>query len=98
MITRISGQLSLLRAMLAMRELTNAIKQNPFSIILFDEVEKAHPKILDMFLQILDDGRLTSGRGETVYFSESLIIFTSNLGVYEQMPDGTKRQICRTKK
>lgn len=78
--------------------MTNAIKQNPFSIILFDEVEKAHPKILDMFLQILDDGRLTSGRGETVYFSESLIIFTSNLGVYEQMPDGTKRQICRTKK
>ena len=73
-------------------ELTNAVKQNPFSVILFDEVEKAHPKILDMFLQILDDGRLTSGRGETVYFSESLIIFTSNLGVYEQMPDGTKRQ------
>lgn len=73
-------------------ELTNAVKQNPFSVILFDEVEKAHPKILDMFLQILDDGRLTSGRGETVYFSESLIIFTSNIGVYEQMPDGTKRQ------
>ena len=73
-------------------ELTNAVKQNPFSVILFDEVEKAHPKILDMFLQILDDGRLTSGSGETVYFSESLIIFTSNLGVYEQMPDGTKRQ------
>ncbi len=73
-------------------ELTNAVKQNPFSVILFDEVEKAHPKILDMFLQILDDGRLTSGRGETVYFSESLIIFTSNLGVYEQLPDGTKRQ------
>ena len=46
-----------------------------------------------MFLQILDDGRLTSGRGETVYFSESLIIFTSNLGIYEQMPDGSKYQI-----
>lgn len=74
-------------------ELTNAIKQNPFSVVLFDEVEKANPKILDIFLQILDDGRLTSGNGETVYFSESLIIFTSNLGVYEQMPDGTKRQI-----
>ena len=74
-------------------ELTNAIKQNPFSVVLFDEVEKANRKILDMFLQILDDGRLTSGRGETVYFSESLIIFTSNLGVSEQMPDGTKRQI-----
>ena len=74
-------------------ELTNAIKQNPFSVVLFDEVEKAHTKILDMFLQILDDGRLTSGRGETVYFSESLIVFTSNLGVSEQMPDGTKRHI-----
>ena len=74
-------------------ELTNAIKQNPFSVVLFDEIEKANPKILDMFLQILDDGRLTSGRGETVYFSESLIIFTSNLGVYEVMPDGTKHQV-----
>ncbi|MDR1979102.1 MAG: AAA family ATPase [Synergistaceae bacterium] len=73
-------------------ELTNAIKQNPFSVVLFDEVEKAHPKILDIFLQILDDGRLTSGRGETVYFSESLIVFTSNLGMFEQLPDGTKRQ------
>ncbi len=73
-------------------QLTNAIKQNPFSIVLFDEIEKAHPKILDSFLQILDDGRITSGRGETVYFSESLIVFTSNLGVYEVLPDGTKRQ------
>ncbi|MDR3255602.1 MAG: AAA family ATPase [Synergistaceae bacterium] len=73
-------------------ELTNAIKQNPFSVVLFDEVEKAHPRILDIFLQILDDGRLTSGRGETVYFSESLIVFTSNLGMFEQLSDGTKRQ------
>ncbi|MCK5683694.1 ATP-dependent Clp protease ATP-binding subunit [bacterium] len=73
-------------------ELTNAVKQNPFSVILFDEIEKAHPRILDMFLQILDDGRLTSGRGETVYFSESLIIFTSNLGIYEMTSDGEKRQ------
>jgi energy-coupling factor transporter ATP-binding protein EcfA2 len=61
-------------------ELTNAVRQNPFSVILFDEIEKAHPRILDKFLQILDDGRLTDGRGDTVYFSESLIIFTSNLG------------------
>ncbi|MCS6954979.1 MAG: AAA family ATPase [Candidatus Calescibacterium sp.] len=64
-------------------ELTNALKQNPFSVILFDEIEKSHPKIMDIFLQILDDGRLTSGKGETVYFSESIIVFTSNLGVYE---------------
>ena len=73
-------------------ELTNAIKQNPFSVVLFDEIEKAHPKILDIFLQILDDGRLTSGRGETVYFSEAFIIFTSNLGIYEMLPDGRKIQ------
>jgi ATP-dependent Clp protease ATP-binding subunit ClpA len=73
-------------------ELTNAIKQNPFSVVLFDEVEKAHPRILDIFLQILDDGRLTSGRGETAYFSESLIIFTSNLGMFEQASDGARRQ------
>jgi hypothetical protein len=72
-------------------ELTNSIKQNPFSVVLFDEIEKAHPRILDIFLQILDDGRLTSGRGETVYFSESIIVFTSNLGMFEQLPDGTKR-------
>ena len=62
-------------------ELTNAIRENPFRVLLFDEIEKAHPKILDKFLQVLDDGRLTDGRGETVYFSESLIVFTSNVGI-----------------
>jgi len=63
-------------------ELTNAIREKPFSVVLFDEIEKAHPRILDKFLQILDDGVLTSGRGDRVYFSEALIIFTSNLGIY----------------
>ena len=63
-------------------ELVNAVRQRPFSVVLFDEIEKAHPQILDKFLQILDDGRLTDGRGDTVYFSETVIIFTSNLGVY----------------
>ena len=63
-------------------ELVNAIRQRPFAVVLFDEIEKAHPRILDKFLQILDDGRLTDGRGDTVYFSESVIVFTSNLGVY----------------
>lgn len=63
-------------------ELTNAIREKPFSVVLFDEIEKAHPRILDKFLQILDDGVLTSGRGERVYFSESFLIFTSNLGLY----------------
>nr|WP_255480253.1 AAA family ATPase [Quadrisphaera sp. RL12-1S] len=61
-------------------ELTNAVRQKPFSVLLFDEVEKAHPRILDTFLQILEDGRLTDGSGSTVYFSECVIIFTSNLG------------------
>ena len=64
-------------------QLTNAVKNNPFSIILFDEIEKAHPLILDKFLQILEDGRLTDGQGNTVYFSESIIIFTSNLGIID---------------
>ncbi len=71
-------------------ELTNAVKENPFTVILFDEIEKAHPRIMDIFLQILDDGRLTSGRGETVYLSETIIIFTSNLGVYELTEDNQK--------
>ncbi len=61
-------------------QLTNAIKERPFSILLFDEIEKAHGSIFDKFLQILDDGRLTDGKGETIYFSECIIIFTSNLG------------------
>ena len=63
-------------------ELVNAVRQRPFSVVLFDEIEKAHPRILDKFLQILDDGRLTDARGDTVYFSEAVIVFTSNLGVY----------------
>ncbi|MDR0549305.1 MAG: AAA family ATPase [Deltaproteobacteria bacterium] len=74
-------------------ELTNAIKQRPFSLVLFDEIEKAHPKIMDVFLQILDDGRLSSGRGETVYFSDAILVFTSNLGVYRQTPDGGREEL-----
>lgn len=62
-------------------QLTNAVRNNPFSVILFDEIEKAHPSVLDKFLQILEDGRMTDGQGNTVYFSEAVIIFTSNLGV-----------------
>jgi ATP-dependent Clp protease ATP-binding subunit ClpA len=71
-------------------ELTNAIREKPFSVVLFDEIEKAHPKILDKFLQILDDGVLTSGRGDRVYFSEALIVFTSNLGIYRQGDNGER--------
>jgi ATP-dependent Clp protease ATP-binding subunit ClpA len=61
-------------------QLTNLIKERPFCVLLFDEIEKAHPKILDKFLQILEDGRLTDNKGETIYFSECIIIFTSNIG------------------
>ncbi|MBR2287730.1 MAG: AAA family ATPase [Clostridia bacterium] len=63
-------------------QLTNTVRKQPFSILLFDEIEKAHPTILDKFLQILEDGRMTDGQGNTVYFSECIIIFTSNLGMY----------------
>ncbi|MBV9439378.1 MAG: ATP-dependent Clp protease ATP-binding subunit [Candidatus Eremiobacteraeota bacterium] len=62
-------------------ELTDAVRERPCSVILFDEIEKAHGRILDKFLQILDEGQLTSGKGERVYFSDSIIVFTSNLGI-----------------
>lgn len=71
-------------------ELTNAVKSHPFSIVLFDEIEKAHPSILDKFLQILDDGRMTDSKGETVYFTETLLIFTSNKGMYKNLPNGQR--------
>ena len=77
-------------------QLTNAVKEKPFCVILFDEIEKAHGKILDKFLQILEDGRLTDGKGETVYFSETIIIFTSNIGAAKVQPgltsDETRKQ------
>ncbi len=72
-------------------QLTNAVKNNPFSILLFDEIEKAHPSILDKFLQILEDGRMTDGQGNTVYFSETIIIFTSNLGIYTLNDKGERQ-------
>jgi energy-coupling factor transporter ATP-binding protein EcfA2 len=68
-------------------ELTKAIKQKPFSVVLFDEIEKASPRIWDKFLQILGDGRLTDGKGETVSFTQSIIIFTSNLGITADSSD-----------
>jgi hypothetical protein len=67
-------------------QLTNAVKKRPFSLLLFDEIEKAHPRILDKFLQILEDGRLTDGKGETVNFSDTFIVFTSNIGASEIKP------------
>ena len=71
-------------------QLTGAVKKHPFSVLLFDEIEKADPSILDKFLQILDDGRMTDGQGNTVYFSECVIIFTSNLGMYTEGADGKR--------
>lgn len=71
-------------------QLTNAVKENPFSILLFDEIEKAHPSIFDKFLQILEDGRMTDGQGNTVYFSECIIIFTSNLGIFTRNAIGER--------
>ena len=78
-------------------ELTNAVRQRPFSLLLFDEIEKADHRLLDRFLQILDDGRLTDGRGETTYFTETVIVFTSNLGIYDEVTEpGTGRVVSRT--
>ena len=76
-------------------ELTNAVREKPFSVILFDEIEKAHPRILDKFLQILEDGRLTDGRGDTAYFSETILVFTSNLGIYVEDEHGRRIQNVR---
>ncbi len=67
-------------------KLTNAMKKEPFSLVLFDEIEKAHGSIMDKFLQILSDGRLTDGKGETVSFTDAIIAFTSNAGVTSPTP------------
>lgn len=74
-------------------QLTNAVKEKPFCVLLFDEIEKAHGRILDKFLQVLEDGRLTDGKGETVYFSETIIIFTSNIGAAEVSPEMDSREV-----
>lgn len=71
-------------------QLTNAVAEKPFSVLLFDEIEKAHPRVLDKFLQILEDGRLTDGRGQTVHFSETVIIFTSNIGASDAEPSSNR--------
>ncbi|WEO94396.1 AAA family ATPase [Streptomyces sp. FXJ1.172] len=73
-------------------ELTSAVRENPFRVILFDEIEKADKGILDKFLQVLEDGRLTDGQGVTTYFSECVLIFTSNLGVQRTDPDTGERE------
>lgn len=79
-------------------QLTEAIKRRPYSIILLDEVEKAHPDVFNILLQILDDGRLTDGKGRTVDFKNTIIIMTSNLGsqaikTYSQDYDRMEREV-----
>jgi energy-coupling factor transporter ATP-binding protein EcfA2 len=78
-------------------QLTNSVKERPFSVLLFDEIEKADKSILDKFLQILEDGRMTDGKGETVYFSDTFIIFTSNLGTMDQSGGKDSIRVASTK-
>src|SRR5947199_3392982 len=61
-------------------QLTEAVRRRPYSVVLFDEVEKAHPEVLNVLLQLLDDGRLTDGKGRTVDFKNAVVIMTSNIG------------------
>jgi ATP-dependent Clp protease ATP-binding subunit ClpB len=73
-------------------QLTEAVRRNPYSIVLFDEIEKAHPEVLNLLLQILDDGRVTDSNGRTVDFKNTIIIMTSNLGS-EHVLDNNKEQV-----
>jgi len=80
-------------------QLTEAVRRKPYSVVLFDEVEKAHPDVFNILLQILDDGRITDSQGRTVDFKNTIIILTSNLGSQELLdgiqPDGTIAQSAR---
>jgi len=77
-------------------QLTEAVRRRPYSVILFDEIEKAHPEVFNVFLQILDDGRLTDGQGRVVDFKNVIIIMTSNLGsdlILEVGTDGNQEKL-----
>jgi ATP-dependent Clp protease ATP-binding subunit ClpB len=85
-------------------QLTEAVRRRPYSVVLFDEIEKAHPEVLNVLLQLLDDGRLTDGKGRTVDFKNVVVIMTSNLGSHfiaeaqqssgrEELPEGVRRQV-----
>ena len=73
-------------------QLTEAVRRNPYSVVLFDEIEKAHPEVLNLLLQILDEGRLTDSNGRTVDFKNTIIIMTSNLGS-EDILNGEKEKV-----
>ena len=86
-------------------QLTEAVRRRPYSVVLFDEIEKAHPEVLNVLLQLLDDGRLTDAKGRTVDFKNTVVIMTSNLGSHilaEQsaegrpISEGTRRQLLDT--
>jgi ATP-dependent Clp protease ATP-binding subunit ClpB len=84
-------------------QLTEAIRRRPYAVVLFDEIEKAHPEVLNVMLQVLDDGRLTDGKGRTVDFKNAVIIMTSNVGSHliaedvgqgrTDLTEGTKQQV-----
>jgi len=75
-------------------QLTKAVRTKPYSVVLLDEVEKAHPEIFDIFLQVFDDGRLTDSKGRTVNFTNTIIVMTSNLGARELIEAGGPSQGC----
>ncbi len=77
--------------------LTESVRRRPYQVVLFDEVEKAHPDVFNVLLQVLDDGRLTDGQGRTVDFTNTLIILTSNLGSHllADLPDGAEAESVR---
>jgi ATP-dependent Clp protease ATP-binding subunit ClpB len=77
-------------------QLTEAVRRRPYSVVLFDEIEKAHQDVLNVLLQLLDDGRLTDGKGRTVDFKNTVVILTSNIGsqfMTDGVTEGTKRQV-----
>jgi len=78
--------------------LTEAIRRRPYSVILLDEVEKAHPDVFNILLQVLDDGRLTDGQGRTVDFRNTVIVMTSNLGSgrIQEMQDAAYAEMKET--
>ncbi|WP_067136635.1 ATP-dependent chaperone ClpB [Microtetraspora malaysiensis] len=81
-------------------QLTEAVRRRPYTVVLLDEVEKAHPEVFDVLLQVLDDGRLTDGQGRTVDFRNAILILTSNIGsqflVDPKMENGAKREAVMT--
>jgi ATP-dependent Clp protease ATP-binding subunit ClpB len=76
-------------------QLSEAVRRRPYSVVLFDEIEKAHPEVFNVLLQVLDDGRLTDGQGRTVDFRNAVIIMTSNLGSSYLLGDGTDQDANR---